>query len=86
MVSVEIKELESRLSEYVARACDGERVLITDRGREVAELHPVSAARKTVQRLAKAGKVEWSGGKPEGLKGVRAHGEPVAGTVLEDRQ
>lgn len=86
MVSVGIKELKSHLSEYVARARQGELVLITDRGREGAELHPVSAARKAVRRLAKAGKVRWSGGKPEGLEGVRAHGEPVAGTVLEDRR
>lgn len=86
MVSVGIKELKTHISEYVARARDGELILITDRGREVAELHPVSPAREAVLRLVKSGKVRWSGGKPEGLRGVRTRGKPVADTVIEDRR
>lgn len=35
-----IRELKDNLSRYIARAAAGERVLITDRGRLVAELVP----------------------------------------------
>ena len=35
-----IRNLKDNLSRYIARAATGERVLITDRGRPVAELVP----------------------------------------------
>lgn len=38
MKTVGIKELKNRLSEYVRLAAAGERVLVTDRGKVVAEL------------------------------------------------
>ena len=40
MRSTGIRELKDNLSRYIARAAAGERVLITDRGRLVAELGP----------------------------------------------
>lgn len=39
-MGVGIRELKSRLSEYVARAAGGEVIVVTDRGRPVAELTP----------------------------------------------
>ena len=39
---VGIRELKSRLSEYVDRARAGETLVITDRGRPVAEIRPLS--------------------------------------------
>ncbi len=42
-MSVGIRELKSRLSEFVNRAANGERIVVTDRGREVAELVPLSS-------------------------------------------
>lgn len=40
MMSVGIRELKNNLSRYLRRIQAGERVLITDRGRPVAELRP----------------------------------------------
>lgn len=40
MRSTGIRELKDNLSRFIARAADGERVLITDRGRVVAALGP----------------------------------------------
>ena len=40
MRSVGIKVLKNKLSEYVRLAASGETVLVTDRGRVVAELNP----------------------------------------------
>jgi len=86
METIGIKKLEARLSEYVNRSREGERIVITDCGREVAELTPLSASRKAMMALREQGKVVWSGGKPCGLHGRSAHGEPVAQTVLDDRR
>lgn len=86
METVGIRQLKTRLSEYVSRVRKGERVVITDRGREVAELGPLSDARKAMLALRKAGKVQWSGGKPTGLRGHKVRGKPIAETVLEDRR
>ncbi len=48
MRSVGIKVLNSRLSEYVRLATSGETVLVTDRGRVVAELGPLRKTRSSV--------------------------------------
>ncbi len=45
MRSVGLKVLKNKLSEYVRIAEAGETVLVTDRDRVVAELHPASVGR-----------------------------------------
>ena len=37
-MSVGIRELKAKLSEYVGRAASGEQIVVTDRGRPVARL------------------------------------------------
>lgn len=86
MTTVPLKELQHHLDEYVNRSRSGERILITDQGREIAELTPVTNSRKAMAALRKAGKVTWSGGKPKGLRDLEVRGEPVSETVLEDRR
>ena len=86
MATVGIKDLKSHLSEYIAKAHRGERVVITDRGREVAGLGPVSGDRQALNALAEAGRLQWGGGKPKGLKGIKARGKSVADAVIEDRR
>jgi antitoxin (DNA-binding transcriptional repressor) of toxin-antitoxin stability system len=44
METVGIRELKSKLSHYVRRAEAGEVVIVTDRGRVVAELRPPASA------------------------------------------
>lgn len=48
MRSVGIKVLNSKLSEYVRLAASGETVLVTDRGRVVAEIGPPRSTRSPV--------------------------------------
>ena len=42
MLSTGIRELKNNLSRYVQRVRAGERVVVTDRGRVIAELVPAS--------------------------------------------
>ena len=86
MLTVGIKELKARLSSYVEKAAAGEEVVVTDHGREVALLVPISRERQAVSVLMDSGRVQWSGGKPKGTAGVRMKGKPLSDTVLEERR
>ena len=81
-----IKRLKARLSEYAGKVRRGDRIVITDRGLEVAEMIPISRERQAVKLLAEEGRLRWDGGKPAGLKGVKVRGKTVAETVIEDRR
>lgn len=48
MRSVDIKVLNNRLSEYVRLAASGETVLVTDRGRVIAEICPPRITRSPI--------------------------------------
>ena len=48
MKTVGLKTLKNRLSEYVRLAASGERVVVTDRGRPVAEIVPPRAEPESV--------------------------------------
>jgi len=86
MISVGIKELKAKLSNYVDKVRHGEEVVITEHGKEVALVLPISKERKAVKSLMDSGKAKWAGGKPEGMKGVRIKGKLLSKTVLEERR
>ncbi|MFZ0158918.1 MAG: type II toxin-antitoxin system prevent-host-death family antitoxin [Kineosporiaceae bacterium] len=54
MVSVGIRELRQNASVHVAAAAAGERITITDRGRPVAALVPLSAVEHTLHHMLTA--------------------------------
>jgi prevent-host-death family protein len=84
--TVGIRELKARLSEYLKRARAGHRIVVTDRGRGIAALGPVSEERRTLESLMASGHLRWTGRKPAGLAGVRSTGKSVAAAVAEDRR
>ncbi len=62
MRSIGIRALNSRLSEYVRLAAGGETVLVTDRGRVVAEMGPPREERSPIladAMLAEAVRMGW---------------------------
>ena len=85
MIAVGIKELKAKLSGYVDKVRQGEELVVTDRGEEIALVIPISRERKAVKHLVESGRAEWTGGKPAGVKGIKAKGKPVSRTILEDR-
>lgn len=56
MAEVGVRELRDHLSRYLERVEAGEEVVVTDRGRAVARMVPMSGER-TVDRLVREGKV-----------------------------
>ena len=86
MVSVGIRELKERLSSYVLKVKHGETIVVTDHGKEVAILGPISSERSAAMQLVKEGKAKWIGGKPRGYTDVTIKGKPISDTVREDRR
>ena len=86
MVSVGIRELKEKLSGYVDRVRHGEEIVVTDRGKEIAMVIPISRERRAVGHLMETGRAAWAGGKPGGMKGIKAKGKALSKTILEDRR
>jgi prevent-host-death family protein len=90
MASVGVKQLKNHLSDYLSRVRNGERILITDRGRPIASLAAVAQAgvAERAWALVRSGRASWEGGKPRGsdrparLAGRRS----VSDMVIEDRR
>jgi prevent-host-death family protein len=84
-----VRDLKDHLSEYIRRAREGERVVITDRGRPVAALValPEEEGSEVAWNLVRQGLADWSGGKPRGLPSApRVPGRRAEEIVLEDRR
>ena len=84
---VGIRELKAHLSHYVRLVREGGRVVVTDRGEEVAELRAVTPVSPGLRELIESGQVRWSGGKPARFpKPITIRGGPISDTVGELRE
>ncbi len=89
MATVGVRELKNRLSHYLDLAKGGETVTITERGKEIAVIHPIarSPEEEFAWKLVREGRATWNGGKPQGaLKRVRWPGKPLSQIVIEGRE
>lgn len=89
MEEVGIKVLKDHLSEYLRRAQQGERIVVTDRGAPIAVLTPIEEGKEArwVWDLVRAGKASWSGGKPRGSENPpKVRGKMASEIVIEDRR
>ncbi len=77
-MEVGVRELRNNLSRYLDRVRDGEEVVVTDRGRAVARVLPVSGER-TIDRLIREGKVTPA----KTRKRTRPRPVKTAGTVSD---
>lgn len=85
-MKVGIRELKSHLSRYLGEVKKGKRIVVTDRGKEIAVLAPLSLSEDRIRRLIDERRASYKGGKPKGIAGVRVKGPTVAETILEDRR
>ena len=93
MGNVGVKELKNRLTHYLRQAKQGEEVVVTERGKPVALLHPIGSARPVKSREAKLARLASQGfltlptRKPSQFRPpVRAKGPLASRLVLEDRR
>jgi prevent-host-death family protein len=88
-VTVGIRELKAHLSSYVRQVKAGASVVITERGKPVGRIVPISPSLETrLQELREAGLAAWSGQKLSPIAPVaHTRGERmVAALLLEDRE
>lgn len=88
-MTVGIRELKNRLSHYLQRVREGEKIAVTDRGAVIAYLFPAvpSPAYEGLARLIREERASWSGGKPAGArKTAVVRAKAVSEIVLEDRR
>jgi prevent-host-death family protein len=78
--TVGVAELRQNLSKYLRRVARGERLVVTDRNRPVAELGPVSRG-GTLERLIAEGKVAPPSRPARDFRPVKL---PVGGMTLSD--
>lgn len=67
-MTVGVRELKARLSEYLRKVRAGETILITDRGQPVGRIVPADQPLEArLQAMIEAGGLGWSGQKLEPL-------------------
>ena len=89
MTAVGIRELKANLSACLRRVRNGETLVVTDRGRQIATIQPVQPETDTswAWGLVKQGAATWSGQKPLAANDrvtLRGHAT-VSDAVIEDR-
>lgn len=88
-MTVGIRELKARLSNYMQQVKAGATLVITERGKPVGRIVPLSPAVEAwVQELVQPGLIAWSGHKLVPMAPVaRTRGRrTVADLLLEDRE
>lgn len=86
---VGVRELKSRLSEYLRQVKAGRTVTITERGKEVGRLVPVGQSlEERIQAMLDAGLAEWDGKPLPPMKPVAKlkGGKSISDIIIEDRR
>ncbi len=88
MTQVGVRELKSKLSEYLSRVKQGESVVVTERGTPIAIIMPSASesAEQAMRRLVAMGILTRYGGKPKRLPNpIPWPGKPLSEYVIEGR-
>ena len=89
METIGIKELKVNLSRYMKRVKTGERIIVTDRKKEIAIIMPLGKKNREeeIYQLIQRGMAIWSGGRPKGRPmRIVSRGNSVSAAVIEDRR
>jgi prevent-host-death family protein len=87
-ITVGVRELKARLSEYLRLVKTGETVVITEHGQPVGCIVPVNQPlEERLQAMVEAGTLTWSRQKLEPMLPVASVQDPysVADLLIEDR-
>lgn len=91
MTTVGARELKNRLGRYLRQVRAGATLLVTERGRPIAELRPLPPAARDLDvrlhELAAEGLLRLPRRqKPPEIHPVALPGPPLSQTVIEDRE
>ena len=85
---VGIRELKSRLSEYLRRVKAGETITVTEHGKMIGQIVPMKPTiEERLQAMVAAGQAEWNGQKlkPYQPKAANQGERQLSDLVVEDR-
>ena len=88
-LSISVRELKARLSEYLRQVKAGRTIVITEHGQPVGLIVPATQSREArLQAMLDAGLIVWSGKRLEPMSPVaRTRGKrTVADLVIENRE
>ena len=89
METVGIRELKENLSKYLKSVKHGEKIIVTDRKKEVAIIVPFGTEtdEEKILQLTQRGVAHWNGEKPMGMRSqIETRGRSVSEAILEDRR
>jgi len=87
-LTVGVRELKARLSEYLRHVKSGQTVVITDRGVPVGRIIPSGqSVEEKMLALADSGFLSWSGGKMEPIETIAVNrgDRLISDLIVEDR-
>jgi prevent-host-death family protein len=88
-VTVGVRELKARLSNYLRQVKAGRTIIVTERGKAVGRLVPSSQSlEERLLAMVKSGRAEWNGKHLKPMKPVAKvrKGYSVAALLVEDRR
>lgn len=93
MRKVGSRELKNRLGQYLSAVRKGESLLVTDRGKTVAQISPVKAEPsekasldELLKELEEEGLIRLGKRSLRKFRAVKIKGAPASQTIIEDRQ
>lgn len=84
-VEVGIRDLKSQLSKYIDRVQKGDEIIVTEHGKPVARISPVSESKLILERLIAEGKARPALTRRTVLPSLIDLGFSLSDVVIEDR-
>ena len=87
--TIGVRQLKTRLSEYLRKVKEGQTIVITEHGKPVGRIVPVAQSLESrMQAMSQAGLAAWSGKKLKPMTHkARARGQrTVANLLIENRE
>lgn len=85
-VEVGIRDLKSQLSKYIDRVQKGDEIIVTEHGKPVARISPVSESKLILERLIAEGKARPAQTKRSELPPLIDLGISLSEAIIEDRR
>ncbi|MBW1814503.1 MAG: type II toxin-antitoxin system prevent-host-death family antitoxin [Deltaproteobacteria bacterium] len=89
MERIGIRELKENMSRYMKKVKTGEKIIVTDRKKEIAVIMPLvnKAGEEKLYELIQRGMASWAGSIPEGMpERIITKKQSVSSAVIEDRR
>lgn len=88
-IRVGIRELKNKLSEYMHKVKSGETIFVTEHGKTIGQIIPVSpTSEERIQSMVAAGQADWNGNKLPVYrpKVINESDKLLSDLIVEDRQ